>query len=309
VQEILPDGTDYGAWRHLSPIEFEDLHMEVYGWLTEDDDRRDAFLEAELRLTKAFLLVKHVAECGKKADEVLFYQRVRKQVSKITGPVVPEKKLDKAVRDLVDEHVETEGVLDIFKLAGIETPDISILDDKFLQTFKDKPYENLRLKLLLRLLEDRIRLRAPRNLAKAKSFRELLLQTLDRYHKRTIDAAAVIKAMIEIKKEMDADEARAQELGLSEEELAFYDSVHDNYATIYEEPFLRDLVHDVVQVIKKNLKVDWTEAHRDNVKAAVQAAVRRTLRKQGVKPEDFDGLVDSVMAQAVALWKDWPLAA
>ena len=308
IRETLPPG-NYAGWRHLSAIQFEDLHMEVYGWLAADDNRRDAFLDGELRLSSAFLLVKHLDECRKHADEVIFYQRVRKQLKKSLGKKPVGKTLEQAVQDLVDDHIESEGIADMFKLSGIEKPDISILDDQFLQTFKDKPHENLRLKLLQRLLADEIELRASRNLSKAKSFRALLQGTLDRYHKRVIDAAAVVKAMLAIKKEIDATEAKAKALGLSEEEYAFYQAVQENASTVYDEPFLRDLVHEVVQLIKQNLKVDWTEPHRDDVRSAVRAAVKRTLRKRNVKPEAFDPFLGQVMAQAEALWKDWPLVA
>ena len=186
--------------------------MEVYGWLAADDNRRDAFLDGELRLSSAFLLVKHLDECRKHADEVIFYQRVRKQLKKSLGKKPVGKTLEQAVQDLVDDHIESEGIADMFKLSGIEKPDISILDDQFLQTFKDKPHENLRLKLLQRLLADEIELRASRNLSKAKSFRALLQGTLDRYHKRVIDAAAVVKAMLAIKKEIDAPRPKRRHL-------------------------------------------------------------------------------------------------
>ena len=104
-------------------------------------------------------------------------------------------------------------------------------------------------------------------------------------------------------------DTRAAALGLSEEELAFYDSVAANYQQIYGEEFLRELIHDVVQTIKRNLKVEWTEPHRDDVKAAVRSAVRRVLRRRNVKPEDFDQFLKFIMAQAEALYGDWPLAA
>jgi type I restriction enzyme R subunit len=239
------------------------------------------------------------------ADEVLFCQRVRKQVLKTKPGTKVKKSLEDAVRDLVDDHVASEGVVDIFKLAGIDTPDISILDDRFLQTFQDRPHEDLRQKLLQKLLADELTRRAAKNLAQAKTFRALLEQTIQRYHKRIIDAAAVIEAMVQIRKEMDATDDRVAELGLTEEELAFYDAVRDNYAKVYDEPFLRDLVHDVVLAVKGNLKVDWTEPHREDVKASVKAAVKRVLKRRGVKPEDFEGLINAVLGQAAALWKNW----
>lgn len=172
-----------------------------------------------------------------------------------------------------------------------------------------RPQENLRLKLLERLVRDEIQRRQPRNLAKAKSFRELLEATLERYHKRIIDAAAVVKAMIQIKKDMEADQRRAREFNLADDALAFCDAVATSYAGICEQPFLRDLIHDVVQSIKKNLKVDWTEPPREDVKAGVRAAVGVVLRKRGVTPEDFEPIVGRVMGQAEALYADWPQAA
>jgi type I restriction enzyme R subunit len=200
-------------------------------------------------------------------------------------------------------------VVDIFQSAGIERADLSILDDHFLQTFKDKPNENLRLKLLEKLMADEIRRRQKKNLAKAKSLRALLEETLRKYHNRLIDAAAVIKTMVEMRRDWQEADSRAAALNLSEEELAFYESVAANYQQIYGQGFLRDLIHDVVQTIRRNLKVEWTEPHRDDVKAAVRSAVRRVLRRRNIKPEDFDSFLNFIMEQAEALYADWPLAA
>ncbi len=283
VQGLLPQGVKYGDWRRLSGIDLEDRYALVYGHLAEDDELRDTYLQAELRLTQAFLLVKHLDDC--------------------------RPQLETAVRDLVDDSVESEGVVDIFKVAGIERADISILDDRFLQTFKDRPLVNLRLKLLEKLMYEEIASRQSRNLAMAKSFRELLEQTLRKYHNRLIDAAAVIKAMLQIHREIQESEVRAKELGLDEEELAFYDAVAAHHNKAYGVDFLRDLIHDVVQTVKRNLKVDWAEPHRDDVKSEIRAAVKRVLRKREVRAEDFDPLVERIMEQAEALYADWPVAA
>jgi type I restriction enzyme R subunit len=168
---------------------------------------------------------------------------------------------------------------------------------------------HLRLKLLEQLLHDEINLKRKGNLAKAKSFQQLLEATLQKYHNRLIDAAAVVKAMLQIKKDMDSAAARAREMNLEPEEMAFFDAVAANYAQIYEKDFLRDLIHEVVQTIKRNLKVDWTEPHREDVKAAVKSAVRRVLRRRNVREEDFDVFVEHIMTQAEALYAGWPVAA
>lgn len=141
IRELLPFGRDYNAWRRLSRIELEDLYSEAYGHLAEHEDQRDSYLNAEHQLTSVFLLVKHLEDCRRFADEVIFFQRVRKQIVKTLPGRRPDREVEKAVRDLVDDAVESQEVVDIFKAAGIEKADISILDDRFLQTFKDKPLE------------------------------------------------------------------------------------------------------------------------------------------------------------------------
>ena len=309
VREILPDRHDYGAWRRLSRIDLEDLYALVYGTLAEDDERRDEFLDAEHQVTNAYLLVKHLDECRSQADEVVFYQRVRKQILKTIPGRRPDRHVERAVRDLLDDSVGSEGVVDIFRAAGIELADISILDDRFLQTFKDRPYANLRLKLLEKLMHDELSRRRAHNLVKDRSFRELLEKTLQKYHNRLIDAASVVKTLLEMKREMEADELRAEELGLEPEEVAFYDAVAANREAIYEPGYLRDLVHDVVQTLKTRLKVDWTQPHRDGVKSEVRAAVRRVLYKRSVRESDLEPLLEAVMHQAEAIYGDWPLAA
>lgn len=307
IRATLPRGKEYGRWRYMSEIEVEDLYSHVYGYLAADDDRRDEFLQVESQLSSAFLLVKHLDDCRIHVDEVIFYQRVRKQILKTASGRISNRDLDRVVQDLVDDSVQPQGVVDIFKAAGIARPDISILDDAFLQTFKDHPPESLQVKLLERLLADEIERRRRGNLTRSRSFKQTLEKTLQEYHNRLIDAKEVIEQMIAIKQQMDAEAQRAQELGLSGEEMAFYDAVASNFINLYNEAFLRDVVHDIVQILKRNLKVDWTEPHRQDVQAAVRAAVRRVLKRRSVREQDLEPLLGSILVQAEALYADWPL--
>ncbi len=121
--------------------------------------------------------------------------------------------------------------------------------------------------------------------------------------------AQIRKDLLQIRKDMQSDDQGAKDLNLDPEEVAFYDAVAAHHATLYDQTFLRALVHDVVQIIKKNLKVDWTEPHRDDVKSAVKAAVKRVLRTRAVRPEDLEAFLDRFMEQAEAIYAEWPLAA
>jgi type I restriction enzyme R subunit len=307
--KVVVETASYGSWRRLSGIEYEDLCALVYGTLTDEDALRDHFLEAEGRLSVAFLLVKHLADCRAHADEIIFCQRVRNQLLKtLPGQKLPHA-VEHAVRDLVDDSIATDEIVDIFKVAGIDQPDVSIIDDIFLQTWKSKPLENLRLKLLQRLLDDEIKRALRKNQTRARSFHELLRATLEKYHNRLIDAAAVIREIIRIRDELRAEEQRAGALGLDDDELAFYDAVAANLGTVFDQAVLSGLIHDVVQTIKHNLRVDWTAPHRDDVKAGVRSAVRRVLRRKGVKAEDLEPFIAAVMQQAEQSYREWPLAA
>jgi type I restriction enzyme R subunit len=307
TQSILPKGRNYNGWRSMTEIDIEDLYSLVYGFLASDDDLRDNFLQAEARISSAFLLVKHLDDCRDYVDEIIFYQRVRNQMLKTVSRRKNQRDLDRAVQDLVDDSLSPQGVVDIFKAAGIPKPDISILDDAFLQTFKDRPPQSLQVKLLERLLADEIEYRERINITRARSFKLTLEQTLLNYHNRLIDAKEVIEQMIAMKQQMDAESRRAEELNLSGEEMAFYDAVASNFMTIYDQALLRDLMHDVVVTLKKNLKVDWNEPHRDDVKAAIRAAVKRVLRKRKIREEDLEPFLGSILVQAQALYADWPL--
>jgi len=137
----------------------------------------------------------------------------------------------------------------------------------------------------------------------------MLEQTLQKYHNRAIQAADVVRVMLEIRKDIDNEAARSKMLNLTPEEIAFYDAVAANISSLFDQKTLCDLIRDVVQSVKRNLKIDWTKPHREDVKAGVRTAVKAALRKRGVKKELLETLTDKVIIQAEAMFKDWPLAA
>lgn len=276
----------------------------------ETDDRRDQFLLAEKNLSSSYSLVKHLADVAPHADEVAFYQMIRVGVRKtLPDTTETDKDREQAVQDLVDRSLSANGVVDVFEAAGLTKPDISVLDDKFLEEFTSKEQENLRLKLLEKLMQDEIRLRQRSNLRKYPSFREMLEATLNRYHAGTITAAEVVRAMVQIRQQIQQDDQRKKETGLTDEELAFYDAIAELQAGAYDMPFLCDLVRDVVETVKRNLKVDWTKPHRENVKASVQASVKMVLRRRNIQKDHFQFILNRIMEQAEARYEDWPMVA
>ncbi|MFQ5858793.1 MAG: type I restriction enzyme endonuclease domain-containing protein [Anaerolineae bacterium] len=149
------------------------------------------------------------------------------------------------------------------------------------------------------------------HLAKYRSFQEMLEDVLRRYHNNTIQAADVVRIMIEIRRQMLEDDRRKAELGLTDAELAFYDAITygDQADLVQDIDFLAGPVQEVVAAIKRNLQVDWTKAHRQDVYAGVQSAVKLVLRKRRIKGEQFRFILNRVMQQAEAGYEDWPMVA
>jgi type I restriction enzyme R subunit len=311
VRDTLPEGVDAGDWRSLSKIEFDDMMSRVYAHYTETDERRDDFLLKEKRLSTAYSLVGHLDAAQDHADEVALYQMTRKQLRRTEKKKTREEDEERAraVRDLVERSIEAQEAVDIYRVAGIEKPDISILDQEFLEEFKSKDEkQNLRIRLLEKLLYDEIQVRRRKNLEKYRSLQEILEKTLKRYRQGAITAAEVMQAMVELKQQMDY-EGSSDEYDLSAEERAFLDAVAGLKEDAYDMPFLCDLVRDVVEAVKRNLAPDWTKPHRTSVKASVRTAIKQVLRRRGVEREHFRFIQQRVMEQAEALYEDWPKSA
>ena len=307
----LPPDEPYAVWRELPPVALDDLTSHCYGALLDEQARAD-FLADEHRLSQAFGLIAHLPVARDHADEVAFCQMIRGQLRKLNPAGSKSREdLERAVRDLLDESIAAQPAVDIFAVAGLEKPDISILDEAFLAGFKAQEHADLQMRLLEKLMRDDLQLHQRQNLYRYRSFRQMLDEAIVRYNNRTIEAADVVRVMVEMRQLQQADEQRKQQLGLSDEELAFYDViVHGEPLGIpTDDEWIAGLVHDVVKAVRGNLKVDWTKAHRSDVYASVKSAVQMVLRRHRIKGEQFQFLLKRLMQQAEASYYEWPLAA
>jgi type I restriction enzyme R subunit len=312
VRESLPGEVDQevvAQWRDLSKIDFEDLLSHLYNFYLETDERRDDFLRREKRLRKAYSLIQHREDVEQHADEVAFYQLVRGQLRRTKEKASREEDRDRAeaIRDLVERSIDAEEAVDIYEAAGIEKPDISILDEQFLEEFKEEEEkQNLRVKLLEKLMNDEIQVRKRENLQKYRSLQEILEKTLEKYRQNAITAAEVMQALVEMRKEYFGEDERKEKYDLTNEEIAFIDAINEVRDGAYDMPFLCDLVREIVEAVKRNLEVDWTKPHRENVQASVRSAVKRVLRRKGVTGDDMQAVQEEIMEQAESLYRDWP---
>ncbi len=312
TRAILPPEQPYATWRSLSAMALEDLCNLCYGTLTSDEERQEDFFAEEHRLSKAYSLVCHLPVGQQHAEEVAFYQMVRKQLRKVKPTARRDiEDLDRAVQDLLDESITAQPAVDIFAVSGLEKPDISILDEAFLAGFAQSDNQNLQVCLLEKLLLDELHRQQRQNVMQTRSFKQMLDDAITKYNNGTISAADVVQVMVEIRQTQQENARRMSELGLSDEELAFYDviTLGAPQGIPTDNEWIAGLIHDVVQAVKHNLKVDWTRSHRRDVYASVESAVKMVLRRRRIKGEQFQFLLNRLMQQAQASYEDWPLAA
>jgi type I restriction enzyme R subunit len=270
---------------------------------------KERFIQAVRDLTRAFALATPHEEAIKIRDDVAFFQAVQAALTKrAPGEMRPEDELDHAVRQIIARAVAPAGVIDIFTAAGLQKPDISILSDEFLAEVRGMPQRNLAVETLQKLLKGEISTRQRKNVVQARSFAEMLEQTIRRYQNRAIEAAQVIEELISLARDMREADARGKKLGLSEEELAFYDALetNDSAVKVLGDETLRTIARELVKTVRSNVTIDWTI--RENVRAQLRVLVKRILRKHGYPPDRQEKATQTVLEQAELLSAEWAAA-
>ena len=272
----------------------------------KQESGKDRCIGAVRELSKAFALAVPHEEALRVRDDVAFFQAVQAVLSKRgPGEARPEDDLDHAVRQIISRAVTPEGVVDIFTAAGLQKPDISILSEEFLAEVRSMPQRNLAVELLQKLLKGELARRRRKNVVQARSFVEMLEQTIRRYQNRAIEAAQVIEELIALAKEMREASARGESLGMTEDELAFYDALetNDSAVKVMGDDTLRTIARELVAAVRNNNMIDWTL--RENVRAQLRVLVKRILRKHGYPPDQQERATQTVLEQAALLSAEW----
>ncbi|HZS67392.1 MAG TPA: DUF3387 domain-containing protein, partial [Burkholderiales bacterium] len=299
-------GFDWSRWTAGTPQARLSLLPAAQEHILAQEDGKPRLLRAVTELSQAFALAIPHAEALRIRDDVAFFQAVRAVLAKsISGERKTDEELELAIRQIISRAVVSDEVVDIFAAAGLKKPDISILSDEFLAEVRGMPQRNLAVELLQKLLKGEIKTRAKRNVVQARSFSDLLEQSVRKYQNRAIQTAQVIEELIQLAKDMRAASARGEQLGLSEEELAFYDAleVNDSAVKVLGEPTLTKIARELVEAVRKNVTIDWTV--RENVRAQLRVIVKRILRKYGYPPDKQEKATQIVLQQAELLSADW----
>lgn len=299
-------GFDWSKWTTGTPTERLGLLPAAQEHILAQQDGKDRYLGSVRELSQAFALAVPHDSALRIRDDVAFFQALQAVLAKrAPNDARPEEDIDHAVRQIISRAVTPEGVVDIFAAAGLTKPDISILSEEFLAEVRGMPQRNLAVELLQKLLKGELRTRSRKNLVEARSFADLLEQTVRRYQNRAIEAATVIEELIQLARDMRESNARGDALGLSDDEIAFYDALETNNSAVkvLGEPALRAIAQELVKTIRANVSIDWTL--RENVRAQLRVLVKRILRRYGYPPDKQEQATQLVLEQAELLSEGW----
>lgn len=299
----LLHGVDYDSSPSLTASQRLAEYAKVLDFVMADPDRTKRFNDQVLALAKAFALAGARDEAAAIRNDVRLFTDVRAAILKIQNPDSGRGgsgavEIDTALGQLINEAVAADQVVDIYKLAGVETPELSILSDEFLDSLADKDKPNLQMGLLRRLLNDQIRTVQRTNLVQARKFSELLDEAINRYTNRSLTTAEIIAELVKLAKQMRDDQQRHDALGLREDEVAFYDAIVQNDAAVLElgDEVLKEIAQKLVKAVRESATIDWNL--KDSVRATMRTKVRRLLARYDYPPDAEAKAIELVLEQA-----------
>lgn len=299
-------GFNWDKWTRGTPAERLALIPAGQEHILAQDDGKRRFLQIITDLSRAFALCAATDEAREIRDDIAFFQAIKAQLGKTSGAERPPEDIDLAVRQLVSKAImANEGIIDVFTAAGLKKPDISILSDEFLAEVRGLKHKNVAAELLAKLLKDEIKLRAPRNVVLSRQFSEMLQNTLNAYHNRAIATQEVIEELIKLARQMSAATKRGLDLGLNEDEVAFYDALAANESAVKAmgNDQLKVIAAELVTRVRQSVSIDW--AARESARAKIKVLVKRILKKYGYPPDLQDEATQTVLEQAKELCKNW----
>jgi type I restriction enzyme R subunit len=320
IVQAMFHGFDYQAALTGTPNERLALMGQAIEWIlakqheaaareSDDTAKKRAhrrFQDAVLQLSKAYALAAATDDAKAIRDEVGFFQAIRAALVKSqTGGGRSSAERDAAVAQLIDRSVVSTEIVDILAAAGVTSPDIAILSDEFLAEIAQTKQKNLALEALRKLLNDQVRSRSRSNVTESRRFSEQLEDAIARYHTHAISTVEVLQELIDLAKDLRAAQARGEEEGLSQDELAFYDALAENESAVevMGRDELKVIAHELLVKLQGNVTVDW--AHRESARAKMRVLVKRILKKYGYPPDLQAAAVQTVLAQAEVWSARW----
>lgn len=275
------------------------------------EDGKKRFINEVTALSKAFAIAIPHEQAMDVKEEVAFFQAVKARLVKFdsTGLGRSDEEIETTIRQVIDQALVSEQVIDVFDAAGIKKPDISILSEEFLLELKGMEHKNIALEVLKKLLNDELKSRSRKNLVKSKSLMEMLENAIKKYHNKVLTAAEVMDELIKLSKEIISMDDEASELDLTEFEYAFYTAVADNKSAkeLMQHDKLRELAVVLTERVKQNASIDWTI--KESVRAKLKVIIKRTLRQYGYPPDMQKLATKTVLEQAELIANEFTVEA
>lgn len=264
------------------------------------ENGKKRYIDEVAALSRAFAIAIPHEQAIAVKDEISFFQAVKARLVKFdsTGTGRTDEEMETAIRQVIDQALVTNQVIDIFDAAGIKKPDISVLSEEFLLEVKNMEHKNIALEVLKKLLNDEIKARMKKNLVQSRSLMEMLEDSIKKYHNKVVTAVEVIEELIQLSKNIIEMDKEPKEMGLSDYEYAFYTAIADNKSAreLMQKETLRELAVVLFEKVKKNASIDWTI--KESVRAKLKVIVKRTLRKYGYPPDMQELATETVLKQA-----------
>lgn len=295
-------GFDYSNYFNGSTKEKLNLLQGAQNFILADEKLKERFLKEVSALSKLYAMTIPNPEALILKDEVAFFQAIKSRLMKFTPQGgKTDFQVMSAIKQIVDDALSSDGVIDIFEAAGLAKPSLDILSDEFMLEVKNMKHKNLALELLKKLLNDEIRIRKQKSLAQGKKFSEMMSNIIQRYHNQQIDAAQVLEELISMAKEMKTEDSEASKLGLTQEEYAFYTVLASNESTKFLDDIkMKELIHTITDIVRKTVKTtDWNK--RDDVRASLRLLVKKILMRYGYPPDLAKMEADRVLEQSELL--------
>ncbi|MFM9879173.1 MAG: type I restriction endonuclease subunit R [Burkholderiaceae bacterium] len=296
-------GFDFSAYRTHATA----LLLPAANFVLGLEEGKKRWADVVLGITKAFSLCGTLDDAALLREEIAFFQAIKAVIAKATtsDAKLSEEGRNAVLKQILDNAVVAEGVEDIFKLAGLERPNIGILSDAFLEEVRQLPQRNFAVELLQKLLNDQVKSRMRTNVVLERKFSERLQAALNRYLSRAVESAQVIEELIAMAKEFREAALRGNKLGLNASELAFYDALTDNESAVRElgDETLKKIAVEITEKLRNSTSVDWQK--RESVRARLRNLVRITLRRYKYPPDRQEEAIRLVLEQAELLSDAW----
>lgn len=294
-------GFDYKHYFTANNNEKLHILLDAINFILQNETLKNRFLTEVTALSKLFAMAVPSSESEQIRDEVAFFQAIKARLNKFTpSGGKSNKEVETAIRQIVDEALISDGVVDIFQVTGLTPQTLDILSEEFLLKVENMKQKNLAFELLRKLLNDEIKIRKRKNLTQGKKFSEMLESVINKYRNNQIDTVQVIHELSEIAREMKLEDKKAEDIGLSQEEYAFYSILAQNESTKFlEDHTMKELIHVIVETIRKNATIDWEK--REDVRAKLRLTVRKILMRYGYPPDLARIEADKVLEQSELL--------